>query len=1095
MLAFALALTGCGGGGGDGRDQSSPTVPATSPPPQATGLTATAGDREVTLSWTAIAAATRWEYRQRVGDGAWGTWTTVADGGSATTGHTVTDLETGTAYGFQVRAGNAGGTGPASAEATATTIPAAPVGLTAKGGDRLVELAWTALGEASGWEFRMREEDGTWGAWTDVPDSGPATTGHSVRHLESGTTYGFQIRAVNATGAGPASTTATAKPVPEVPVDIPDANLRRVLEGALGLPSGETITDVDLRTLSEISAARARIAGLTGLEHATGLESVDLAENNIEDVEALALLTSLARLELQGNFVSDLSPLSTLESLTYVDLSRNGVADISHISALRSLDHLVLSYNDVVDVQPLSNLTSLRRLELDGNEVSDLTPLSELTSLVHLELWSNSVTDLTPLGGLTELTHLGVGSNRVADIRPLTGLTSLLNLRLLYNRIVDISALRGLHSLEELTLGPNPVADLAPLEALTSLRYLYLAHVSAVEDLSFVSGMLAMEDLYLFGTSVEDLSPLGSLANLAKLQIGGTAVSDLSPLASLTSLRQLGIHDLSVDLRPLAKLTSLERIWQTNWTTRGDRPKVDIEPLSGLVNLTVLSVSPTHGDLSPLADLDSLVWLHVREPGTPFENLPTLTMGGGRLEQLTLDYGGLADISSLAEVATLLELNLAGNRIEDLSALGGLERLTSLYLEDNRIDDIAALAANPGLGEGDTISITGNPLGSEAILTHIPELESRGVTVAYDRDDFPGSALRILHDEAVSMRVEADLDAVTWDLDLTAYAAEFISHFGDEFDVLLFLSALPSASDHAALPYYGVYHHVSSDVDGIGLGDVDEPLGNATRLKGVIHFPYLRALAHGPALHELMHMWANYGVQTADDAHWGFSSAAGQLGGFHRVNLVDLGNGLWSAGGFATNANGGNSVRYSPWELYLGGFIGPEEVPELWVAAEGRWTGERTEAGHSIFEATEHTVLTVDEFVATHGAREPDHFDAPKELRGAVIVLEDDDHQLHHWDDLLAQVRWLSHPGPHESFEDVYNYHEATGGRGSLVLDGLRELRLESPSGAPSLRLEQVCPPPGAPTGGAASLLSVPWADGARPNLNFDGGRDPQSGR
>ena len=91
-----------------------------------------------------------------------------------------------------------------------------------------------------------------------------------------------------------------------------------------------------------------------------------------------------------------------------------------------------------------------------------------------------------------------------------------------------------------------------------------------------------------------------------------------------------------------------------------------------------------------------------------------------------------------------------------------------------------------------------------------------------------------------------------------------------------------------------------------------------------------------------------------------------------------------------------------------------------------------------------------------------------------MIVLEDDDHQLRHWNILLEQVRWLSHPGPYERYRNLYNYHQATGGRGSLVLDGLRELRLDTPSGSPVLRLEQICPPPGAPTGDDASLLAVP---------------------
>ena len=1114
VLALVLALWGCGsGGGGDG--------PApVSPPPQPTGLTAEAGDGEIHLSWTANAAATRWDYRQRSGDGAWGAWTTVPGSSSGTTGHTVADLENGTKYGFQVRAVNAGGAGPASAETTATPVPPVPpqpADLTAMAGDGLVELSWTPLDTALGWEYRLRKGDGEWGPWTTVPDSSPETAGHTVADLENGITYGFQIRAVNAGGAGPASAEATATPVvPAVPIEIPDAKLRRGLEGVLGKAAGEPITDVELGGLRSLSAAWWGIVDLTGLEHATGLRFLDLDNNQIHDVAPLASLALVTSLELNGNDVSDLTPLASMISLTRLEIYGNGVSELAPLSALVSLEDLRMGYNDVVDLSPLSGLTSLTRLEVYDNRVSDLTPLAALTSLEHLDLirnrvadisplaglqdlvvlrfYGNKAADLSPVAGLTSLEHLHAGYNGVVDLQPLVDLTSLTHLFLHANRIEDISALAGLSSLVELSLGwGNPVSDMGPLSGLTALRRLDLIHMPTVEDLSFVSGMEDLEDLNLHGTSVNDLGALSALRKLETLDIGETEVEDISPLADLGSLRTLFIHSLAVDLEPLADLVLLDRVWQTNWTTEGERPKVDIAPLAGLPNLRVLAASPAQGDLSPLADLTSLVWLHLREPGTPFDNLEALE-GLSNLSELTMDHGELEGISSLATLVLLRELNLENNRIEDLAPLAGLASLHVLDLDHNQVHDVAALVENPGLGTGDTVSLAGDPLGADALTTHIPELEARGVSVAYDRDDFPDSPLRVLRDQAVSMEVEADLHTAGWDLDLTGYAQEFISHFGDEFDVLLFMSALDSTSHHADLPYYGVYYHVSNDVRGIGLDELRRPPDNASRLKGLIHFPWLGALSHGPSLHELMHAWANYGVETAYRSHWGFSSAAGQLGGFRLDDLVDLGGGRWSAGSFGTIANGGNEVPYSPWELYLGGFVGPDEVPDLWVAAEGRWTDERTDAGRAIFEAAEHSTLTVEGFVETHGAREPDHVSAPKELRGAVIVLEDDDHQLHHWHDLLEQVRWLSHPGPDAANRRLYNYHEATGGRGRLVLDGLRELRRETPLSAIStLRLIQVCPAPGAgvATDGAPT---VPATELILPPADFGEGRDLRPG-
>ena len=841
-------------------------------------------------------------------------------------------------------------------------------------------------------------------------------------------------------GSGPGSSPVrTAPPPPEVsgtPVEIPDRNLRRVLERALGKTSGETITDAELRTLSGIRGSREGIASLTGLEHATALTFAYLDENDIADIAPLAPLASLARLDLGGNHVSDLAPLSEL----------------------RSLEHL----------------------SIWSNRVSDLSPLSGLTSLEYLAFTRNGVSDLSPLTGLTSLEQLFAEANNISDLRPLRDLAALTRLYLGINRIVDLSPLSGLSALEELTLSVNPVANVEPLSPLTALRYLSMYGLEAVEDLSFLTGMAELRSLYVDSTSVKDLAPMAGLRKLELLSVGETEVEDLSPLAELTSLRRLFIHSLSVDLQPLAGLASLEAVWQTNWRTADARPKVDIAPLAGLANLQTLAASPLRGDLSPLADLNSLQRLILRQPGLPFESQSVLRRLTG-LRELTLDHGGLEDISPLSALVGLEELDVEGNRIESLAPLTGLEQLSVLNLKDNRITDVAALAANLGLGAGDAITLAGNPLGADALRTHIPELEARGAAVAYDRDDFPDSPLRELRDGAVSMRVEADLDTAVRkrELDLEAHAREFIAHFGDEFDVLMFVSALPQLSYHADPQYSGVYYRASNETRGIGRDLFRDEAYGSMRLKGVIHFHWLGALANGPALHELMHMWANYVVPAPHEygAHWGFSSAAGQLGGFRLEDLADLGGGRWSAGVFGAYANGGNGVPYSPWELYLGGFIGPDEVPDLWHAPDGHWTGERTAAGHRIFEALGHAMVSVGDVVAEHGPRDPGHEAAPKALRGAVIVLEDDDYALHHWDELLEQVRWLSHPGPDWSFGRAYNYHEATGGRGRLVLDGLRALRRETPlSGLPAPRLERVCPAPGAPMGVAPRLLTAPLA-------------------
>ena len=99
------------------------------------------------------------------------------------------------------------------------SVPAAPTGLTATAGEDAegtVTLSWTAPtggGAVSGYEYQQKAGTGAYGAWTPHPRQ------RSVHHvatsspgLTNGTAYAFRVRAVNSTGAGAASTEATATP-------------------------------------------------------------------------------------------------------------------------------------------------------------------------------------------------------------------------------------------------------------------------------------------------------------------------------------------------------------------------------------------------------------------------------------------------------------------------------------------------------------------------------------------------------------------------------------------------------------------------------------------------------------------------------------------------------------------------------------------------------------------------------------------------------------------------------------------------------------------------------------------------------------------
>ena len=226
-------------------------------------------------------------------------------------------------------------------------------------------------------------------------------------------------------------------------VDIPDPNLRAVVEEELGKAAGATITMAEMANLTHLFSFDSRIRDLTGLESATNLETLFLSYNSISDISPLAGLTNLTDLSLDSNAITDISPLAGLTNLTDLSLGSNVIANIS----------------------VLAGLTNLTDLSLGSNAIADISVLAGLTNLTHLYLLGNALTDISPLAGLTNLTNLHLGFNALTDISPLAGLTNLTNLHLSYNALMDISPLVGLINLKELSLENNAISDLSPLVA------------------------------------------------------------------------------------------------------------------------------------------------------------------------------------------------------------------------------------------------------------------------------------------------------------------------------------------------------------------------------------------------------------------------------------------------------------------------------------------------------------------------------------------------------------------------------------------------------------------------------------------------------
>ena len=188
----------------------------------------------------------------------------------------------------------------------------------------------------------------------------------------------------------------------------------------------------------------------------------------------------------------------------------------------------------------------------------------------------------------------------------------------------------------------------------------------------------------------------------------------------------LTIEDLWAEARGIVNLSGLEHCTNLRGLSLIGNQISDISQLSSLTKMTHLNLIINQiSDISPLAGLTDL-------------------------EQLHLGQNQIEVVSAIAGLTNLEELRLHYNQIEDISALAGLTNLDFLELTGNQVSDISPLVSNTGLGSGDEIWITHNPLSFQSVNQHIPALQARGVVVHWDVDAIPPAAVSDLRIQTVS---------------------------------------------------------------------------------------------------------------------------------------------------------------------------------------------------------------------------------------------------------------------------------------------------------------------------------------------------------
>ncbi len=377
-------------------------------------------------------------------------------------------------------------------------------------------------------------------------------------------------------------------------------------------------------------------------------------------------------------------------------------------------------------------------------------------------------------------------------------------------------------NLSSLDLLDSPVMSLAGLERATQLEFLTIEQ-SYIEDLSPLMGLDDLEYLRVVDSPTVDLSVLDQLS-LRQLELEGLpSASELDSAKGFDLLR--AVARLEQRFGPNL-LTSLN--FDFDWHHQFD-PQVAAWIGLGLENLSSVHALDTSLAVAAGIELGSLRGFSLLD----------------QLEILRIPNQTVVDLSELADLPQLWEVDLTNNPVVDLSPLLSLRALHDVNITDTSAAELLANAPDD------------MPIAIE-LRAIVAELERRGVNVINDgwtaRDDWH---LHFAEDTAAAIRDYLNVD----DVELTFAQLEQVKEFNvyARFDDEFFIT------DLSGLEYAWQIQEVKLIEQGVtDIGPL-KYLPHLNRLS-VIHYDVIETerrlsdlspLAGHPALEEILLMGTN----------------------------------------------------------------------------------------------------------------------------------------------------------------------------------------------------------------------------------------------
>lgn len=127
------------------------------------------------------------------------------------------------------------------------------------------------------------------------------------------------------------------------------------------------------------------------------LETLELHEANINNLNALNEFVRLKKLNISGSGINVFPALENLKTLTSLRIANCPLQGIDYIGQLNALSELDISNTPVDELKPIGNLDNLKVFNCAGTQIKKLDPLERLDDLQSLDCSNTKVGSLDPI--------------------------------------------------------------------------------------------------------------------------------------------------------------------------------------------------------------------------------------------------------------------------------------------------------------------------------------------------------------------------------------------------------------------------------------------------------------------------------------------------------------------------------------------------------------------------------------------------------------------------------------------------------------------------------------------------------------------------